>query len=65
MKSKATISGKEKKRNLRAEDAHKVAVNNIFNVSWFSSRWERNQYELQFGDTSSKILCTILVIAVG
>lgn len=65
MKSTATVNGKEKMRNLSAEAAHKIAVNNIFNVSWFSNRWERNQYELQFGDASSKILCTILVIAVG
>lgn len=65
MKRTATVSGKEKMRNLSAEAVHKMAANNIFSVSWFCNRWERNLSEPQIADTSSKILCTILVIAVG
>lgn len=61
----ATVNGKEKMRNPSAEAAHKMAANNSFNLSWFSNRWERNQYELQINDTSSKVLGAILVIADG
>lgn len=33
MKRTATVSDKEKMRNLSAEAAHKIVANNIFNVS--------------------------------
>lgn len=65
LKRIASVSGKEKMRSLSVEAAHKMAENSIFNMSWFSNSWERNQYELKIDNTSSKILCTSLVIAVG